>query len=55
MVGLFKKISVDKDWVAFAKKTGLQRDFITGDALMKFCENYEDLHIKIMKAQGWIK
>lgn len=55
MVGLFRKISEDKDWVAFAKKTGLQRDFITGDALMKFCEDYEKKHVEIMKAQGWIK
>ena len=55
LVGLFKKISEDKDWVAFAKKTGLQRDFLTGDALMKFCADYEKKHIEIMKAQGWIK
>jgi len=55
MVGLFRKISEDKDWVAFAKKTGLQREFITGDALMKFCEDYEKTHTEIMKAQGWIK
>jgi len=55
MIGLFRKISDDKDWVAFAKKTGLQRDFLTGDALTKFCEDYEKKHIAIMKAQGWIK
>ncbi len=55
LVGLFKKISEDKDWVAFATKTGLQREFITGDALMKFCEDYEKKHIEIMKAQGWLK
>jgi putative tricarboxylic transport membrane protein len=55
LVGLFKKISVDKDWVAFATKTGLQREFITGNDLMKFCEEYEKKHITIMKAQGWLK
>ncbi len=55
MVGLFKKISEDKEWVAFAKKTGLQRKFITGDELMKFAESYEKKHIDIMKSQGWIK
>ncbi len=55
LVGLFRKISDDKDWVAFAKKTGLQRDFLTGDALMNFCAEYEKKHIEIMKAQGWIK
>jgi putative tricarboxylic transport membrane protein len=55
MVGLFRKISEDKDWIAFANKTGLQREFITGDALMKFCSDYEKKHVEIMKAQGWIK
>ena len=55
LVGLFKHISEDKDWIAFAKKTGLQREFITGDALMNFCADYEKKHIEIMKAQGWIK
>jgi putative tricarboxylic transport membrane protein len=55
LVGLFKKISEDKEWVAFAKKTGLQRNFLTGDALKKFAEEYEKKHIGIMKAQGWIK
>jgi len=55
LVGLFQKISEDKDWVAFAKKTGLQRNFITGDALKKFTEEYEKKHIDIMKAQGWLK
>ena len=55
LVQLFKKISEDKDWVAFAKKTGLQRDFMTGDALYQFAESYEKLHIEIMKGQGWIK
>ena len=55
MVELFRKVSEDKEWIAFAKKTGLRREFITGDALEKFCENYEKKHIEIMKAQGWIK
>jgi len=55
MIELFRKVSEDKDWIAFAKKTGLRREFITGDALEKFCENYEKKHIEIMKAQGWIK
>jgi tripartite-type tricarboxylate transporter receptor subunit TctC len=55
MVELFKKISDDPEWVAFAKKTGLRREFITGDELKKFAEEYEKKHIEIMKAQGWIK
>ena len=55
MVELFRKVSEDKEWIAFAKKTGLRREFITGDALEKFCENYEKKHVEIMKAQGWIK
>ncbi len=55
MVELFRKISEDPEWVAFAKKTGLRREFITGDELKKFAEDYEKKHIEIMKAQGWIK
>jgi len=55
LVGLFRKISQDKDWLAFAAKTGLKATFITGDDLMKFAEDYEKKHIEIMKAQGWLK
>ena len=55
MVELFKKISEDPEWVKFAQKTGLRREFITGADLDKFCEQYEKKHIEIMKAQGWIK
>ncbi len=55
LVGLFRKISQDKDWLDFAAKTGLKATFVTGDDLMKFAEDYEAKHIEIMKAQGWIK
>jgi len=55
MVALFQKISEDKEWVAFAQKTGLDRKFLTGEDLKKFCDAYEKKHIEIMKAQGWLK
>ena len=55
LVGLFEKISKDKEWLAFAAKTGLVATFVTGDDLMKFAEDYEKKHIEIMKAQGWLK
>ncbi|NOY87377.1 MAG: tripartite tricarboxylate transporter substrate binding protein [Deltaproteobacteria bacterium] len=55
MIELFRKISDDPAWVTFAAKFGLQRTSISGKALYKFCEKYEKLHKKIMKAQGWIK
>ncbi|MFV1957079.1 MAG: Bug family tripartite tricarboxylate transporter substrate binding protein [bacterium] len=55
LVGLFRNISKDKDWLEFARSKGLQATFITGDELMKFTEDYEKKHITIMKAQGWIK
>ncbi|MCJ7498687.1 tripartite tricarboxylate transporter substrate binding protein [bacterium] len=55
LIGLFKKISEDKEWLAFAAKTGLKPTFITGNDLMKFSEEYEKKHIEIMKAQGWLK
>ena len=55
MTELFRKISVDKEWLAFAAKTGLKPTLITGNDLMKFSEEYEKKHIDIMKAQGWLK
>ncbi len=55
MVELLRKISDDPEWVKFAKKTGLKREFITGNDLFKFCEEYEKKHLEIMKSQGWIK
>jgi tripartite-type tricarboxylate transporter receptor subunit TctC len=55
MVELFRKVSEDPEWVKFAQKTGLRREFITGDHLYRFCEEYEKKHIEIMKSQGWIK
>ena len=55
LVKLFTDISKDPDWLAFAAKTGLKPTTLTGKDLYKFCEDYEKKHIKIMKAQGWIK
>ncbi len=55
LIELFRKVSADPEWVKFAQKTGLRREFITGDDLAKFCDAYEKKHIEIMKAQGWIK
>jgi tripartite-type tricarboxylate transporter receptor subunit TctC len=55
LVGLFEKISKDPAWLKFAEEKGLKATFITGDELMKFSEEYEEKHIGIMKAQGWIK
>ena len=55
LVGLFRKISKDKDWLEFAESKGLKATFITGDELMAFSEDYEKKHITIMKAQGWLK
>ena len=55
LVGLFEKISKDPEWLKFAEEKGLKATFITGDALMKFSEEYEKKHIGIMKEQGWLK
>lgn len=55
MTNLFRKISEDKEWIAFADKTGLERTFLTGEDLKNFCDQYEKKHLAIMKAQGWIK
>jgi tripartite-type tricarboxylate transporter receptor subunit TctC len=55
LVGLFEKIHKDPDWQGFLTKAGLKPTFITGDKLISFLEDFEKLHIKIMKEQGWIK
>lgn len=55
LVGLFEKISKDKDWLAFLNKAGLKPTFTTGDKLMSFLEDFENVHKDIMRAQGWIK
>lgn len=55
LIELARKMSQDPEWLKFAKKAGLRTDFISGDQLTKFCENYEKKHIEIMKAQGWIQ
>lgn len=55
LVELFRKISKDKDWLAFLDKAGLKPTFMTGDKLMSFLEGFEKLHKDIMREQGWIK
>lgn len=55
MIGFFKKLSTDPEWLAFAAKTGLDARPMFGDDLGKFAEGFHDLHVDIMKAQGWIK
>lgn len=55
-IALATKWENDPDWIKFADKYGLDRTaFRTGKALEEFCAKYEKLHVKIMKAQGWIK
>ncbi len=55
LVGLFSKISKDPDWMAFLTKAGLKPTFTTGGELMSFLEDFEKVHKKIMRDQGWIK
>lgn len=55
LVGLFRDISKDAEWLKFAKDKGLKATFITGDDLMEFATNFEAVHKEIMKKQGWIK
>jgi tripartite-type tricarboxylate transporter receptor subunit TctC len=55
LVQLFEGISNDQEWAAFTSKTGLKRTSLKGDELMKFCEELEKTHIKIMKGQGWLR
>ncbi len=55
LVGLFKDISKDAEWLKFASDKGLKATFMTGDKLMKFAEDFEAVHKDIMKKQGWIK
>jgi len=55
LVKLFDEISKDQDWLEFTRKTGMEPTSLTGDELMRFCENLEKIHIKIMKHQGWVR
>ena len=55
LVGLFKGIAGNKEWLAFAAKTGLKPDNRTGADFLKFVTEFEKTHVEIMKAQGWIK
>jgi len=41
--------------MAFLTKAGLKPTFTTGDKLMSFLEDFEKVHKKIMRDQGWIK
>lgn len=55
MIEFFKKLSQDPEWLAFASKTGLDARPKFGDDLGAFAEEFHNLHVDIMKAQGWIK
>ena len=55
LVGLFRNISKDPEWLKFAREKGLKATFMTGDELYKFAEEFEAVHKDIMTKSGWIK
>ena len=55
MVAMFDKMIKTTDWLEFADKSGLATDGRHGQEFVDFIKGFEETHIEIMKAQGWIK
>lgn len=54
-VDLFKKVFDSAEWKAFAEKNVLDLKFLSGAEFQKFMDEYNQLHLDVMKQAGWIK
>ena len=55
LITMFDKMVKTPEWLEFAAKSGLLTDGRTGKALDDFLAEFNQTHIEIMQAQGWIK
>ncbi|MBI3537387.1 MAG: tripartite tricarboxylate transporter substrate binding protein, partial [Chloroflexi bacterium] len=54
-VDVFKKVFDSQDWKDFADLSVLDLKFLSGTEFGKFLEEYNQLHINVMKQAGWIQ
>lgn len=54
-VDVFKKVFDSQDWKDFGDKNVLDLKFISGTEFGKFLDDYNQLHINVMKQAGWIQ
>ena len=55
LIEMFDKMIKTPEWIDFANKSGLLTDGRTGEEFKEFLDNFNQTHIEIMEAQGWIK
>lgn len=54
-VDVFKKVFESQDWKDFGEKNVLDLKFLSGTEFGKFLDDYNQLHIGVMKQAGWIQ
>jgi putative tricarboxylic transport membrane protein len=54
-VNVFKQVFDSQDWKDFADKNVLDLKFISGAEFAKFLDDYNTLHLNLMKQAGWIQ
>ena len=55
LIKLFDGINGNSEWQKFTRLTGLKRDSLKGDEVMRYCEDLEKTTLMIMKQHGWIR
>ncbi len=54
-VDVFKKVFESQEWKDFGDKNVLDLKFLSGTEFAKFLEDYNQLHVGVMKQAGWIQ
>ncbi len=54
-VDVFKKVFESQEWKDFGEKNVLDLKFLSGTEFAKFLDDYNQLHIGVMKQAGWIQ
>lgn len=54
-VDVFKKVFDSAEWKDFAEKNVLDLKFLSGTELAKFFDDFNALHLNVMKQAGWIQ
>lgn len=54
-VDVFKKVFESADWKDFADQNVLDLKFLSGTEFAKFLDDYNQLHLNVMKSAGWVQ
>ena len=53
--GVMRRVFESADWKEFAEKNVLDLKFLEGPEFKTFLDDYQKLHLDVMKQAGWVQ